>query len=127
MNEGGQDRLLSEGTKAFALRIFRLCRSLPEGRVEQMIGAQLLCCGASVGANYRSGYRARSSAQFRSKLGIAEEKADETNYWMELFADSGTMPLVRLKDLISEANEILAMVVASIRTSRNGNPNRKPI
>ena len=118
MSEHAQNRLLLERTKAFAFRIIRLCKYIPDGRIEQMITSQLMRCGTSVGANYRAACRARSAAEFRAKLGIVEEEADESIYWMELIAERGTMPIERLQDLISEANEILAMVVASIRTSR---------
>ena len=110
---------LLERTKSFALRIIRLCRSIPEGRVEKMIALQLMRCGTLVGANYRAACCARSAAEFRSKLGIVEEETDESIYWMELIIDSGIIPQERLCDLLNEANEILSMVVASIRTSRN--------
>lgn len=120
MNDRGQSKLLLDRTRAFALRILRLCRSLPDGRVEHMIASQLMRCGTSVGANYRAACRARSAAEFRAKSGIVEEEADESIYWMELIGESGIMPLERLTELISEADEILAMVVASIRTSRGG-------
>jgi four helix bundle protein len=85
-----------------------------------MIASQLMRCGTSVGANYRAACRARSAAEFRAKLGIVEEEADESVYWMELIVESGIIPRERLGDLIQEANEILAMVVASIRASRAG-------
>jgi len=85
-----------------------------------MIASQLMRCGTSVGANYRAACRARSAAEFRAKLGIVEEETDESVYWMELIVESGIMPQERSGDLIKEANEILAMVVASIRTSRAG-------
>jgi four helix bundle protein len=83
-----------------------------------MIANQLMRCGASVGANYRAACRARSPAEFRAKLGIVEEEADEAVYWMELLADTELIPRKRLSELFAEANEITAMVVASIRTSR---------
>lgn len=111
---------LLKRTRAFALRIIRLCQSLPKGRVENMIASQPMRCGTSVGANYRATCRSRSAAESRAKLGIVEEEADESVYWMELIVESGIIPRERLGDLIQEANEILAMVVASIRTSRAG-------
>ena len=111
---------LLERTKSFALRIIRLCRSIPEGHVEQMSASQLMRCGTSVGANYRAACRARSAAEFRSKLGIVEEETDESIYWMELIIESGIIPEERLCALREEANEFLSMVVASIRTRRNG-------
>jgi four helix bundle protein len=74
----------------------------------------------TVGANYRAAGRARSAAEFRAKLGIVEVETDESVYWMELIVESGIMPQERLGYLLKEADEILAMVVASIRTSRAG-------
>jgi four helix bundle protein len=73
---------LKERTKQFALRIIRLVEALPKGRAADVIGRQLLRCGTSVGANYRAACRARSNAEFISKMGIVEEEADESLYWM---------------------------------------------
>lgn len=94
-NDGGSTKAnpLMERTRAFALRILRLCKSLPEGRVEHMIASQLMRCGTSVGANYRAACRARSAAEFRAKPGIVEEEADESIYWMELIAEAGIIPV----------------------------------
>jgi four helix bundle protein len=105
-------------TKAFALRVIRLVNSLPRSRAASVIGGQLLRCGTSVGANYRAACRARSSADFVSKMGIVEEESDESAYWMELLIEAGIRKKSRISDLLNEANEILSMVVASIRTSR---------
>ncbi len=106
-------------TKEFALRVIRLVESLPQQQTSRTIGHQLLRCGTSVGANYRAACRARSPAEFRAKLGIVEEEADESIYWMELLIDAKIVRQDLLTGLVQEANEILAMVVASIRTSRN--------
>ena len=105
-------------TKAFALRVIRLVDSLPRSRTAGTIGGQLLRVGTSVGANYRAACRARSSADFISKMGIVEEECDESAYWMELLIEAGIMKESRVSDLLSEANGILAMVIASIKTSR---------
>jgi four helix bundle protein len=94
------------------------CRELPSRRTAQTIGQQLLRCGTSVGANYRAACRARSDAEFRSKLGICEEEADEAVYWLELIAELGYIKAALLGELIKETNEILAIIVASIKTSR---------
>jgi four helix bundle protein len=106
-------------TKAFALRIVRLCDALPRTRSCDVIGRQLLRSGTSIGANYRAACRSRSAAEFLAKLGIVEEEADETVYWIELLMESKAVRPELLADLHAEANEIVAMVVASIRTSRN--------
>lgn len=111
-------------TKTFGLRIIRAVRSLPNDGVSQTIGHQLLRSGVSVGANYRSACRARSRADLIAKLKIAEEEVDEAAYWMELLIESDCMTKRRLASLMTEANEITAMLVASIKTLRTSE-NRK--
>ncbi len=110
-------------TKTFALRIIRLVESLANTKVSGVIGRQLLRSGTSVGANYRAACRARSRAEFISKLGVVEEECDESIYWMELLVESRQMKPSRLVGLMSEAGELLAMVVASSKSARaGGNP-----
>ena len=106
-------------TKRLALRVMKLVDALPPSRSAGVVGNQLLRSATSVGANYRSARRGRSAAEFRAKLGIVEEEADETIYWLELAVEGGLVKLELLQPLLLEANEILAMVIASIRTSRN--------
>ena len=122
-NEGEPRRDLRHRTKAFAVRVVKLVDALPGTRAAGVIGQQLMRSATSVGANYRAACRGRSPAEFVAKLGIVEEEADESIYWFELLIETGLMSEAQLKDLIREANEITAMVVASIRTSRaNRNP-----
>lgn len=109
---------LRSRTKAFSLRVIRLVESLPKGRTADHIAGQLLRCGTSVGANYRAACRGRSAAEFRAKLGVVEEEGDESVFWMELLIDAKLVKEERLKDLMKEANEIVAMVVSSIKTSK---------
>jgi four helix bundle protein len=109
---------LKERTKSFALRIIRLVESLPTGRTTDVIGKQLLRSGTSVGANYRAACRAKSTADFIAKMGIVEEETDESIYWMELLIEMGLMNYERLKELMKEADEILAIVVTSIKTAK---------
>ncbi|MHC5731074.1 MAG: four helix bundle protein, partial [Nostoc sp.] len=105
-------------TKQLALRVIRLVEQLPQTRITDVIGKQLLRSATSVGANYRAACRAKSTADLIAKLGIVEEEADETLYWLELVIESGLMTAEKLKSLMQEANEILAMTVASIKTLR---------
>ncbi len=109
---------LKERTKRFALRVIRMVEALPKGKTSEVIGRQLLRSGTSVGANYRASCRAKSSADFISKMGTVEEEADESIFWMELLIESGLIDERLLKDLMSEAEEILAIVIASIKTVR---------
>ncbi|MBM4041457.1 MAG: four helix bundle protein [Planctomycetes bacterium] len=106
-------------TKQFALRVVRLVASLPRGKIEDMVAGQLLRAGTSVGSNYRAAARARSRADFVAKMGIVEEEADESLYWMEILVEAGIVRPHLLHSLMAEAGEILAMVVASIRTARH--------
>ncbi|MCD6136903.1 four helix bundle protein [Candidatus Bipolaricaulota bacterium] len=109
---------LRDRTKAFALRVIKLVDSLPETSVGKVIRNQLLRCGTSVGANYRAAKRAKSTADFISKMGTVEEEADEAMYWMELIVETRMLKEERIVDLYREADEILAMVVASIKTAK---------
>ena len=105
-------------TRQFALRAIKLVEALPKGRSADVISRQLLRSATSVGANYRAACRARSTAEFLSKMGIVEEEADECVYWLELVADSELLPDTRLQEILDEANQIVAMTIASIKTAR---------
>ena len=105
-------------TKQLALRVIRLVESLPKGMTANVIRRQVLRSATSVGANYRAACRAKSVADMIAKLSIVEEEADETLYWLELLVEAGLMPEARLSNLMQETNEIVAMVVSSIKTLR---------
>ncbi len=109
---------MKKRTKKFALRIISLVGSLPKGKITDVIGRQLLRAGTSVGANYRASCRGRSKADFISKMGIVEEEADESIYWMELLVEGKIVEYARLESLMKEADEILAIIVSSIITAR---------
>ncbi len=109
---------LKARTKSFALRIIKVVDALPNTRSANVLGHQLLRSGTSVGANYRAACRGRSTAEFIAKLGIVEEEADECGYWLELLVDSGLMSKAQLGDLMQEADELVAITVASIKTAR---------
>jgi four helix bundle protein len=109
---------LKRRTKQFGLRIIRLYRALPRNGEAQVIGRQLLRSGTSVGANYRAVCRARSSAEFVSKLGVVVEEADESLYWLEMLLDSGTVAPNRLSALMKEADELISIFVAGRQTAR---------
>lgn len=109
-------RDLKERTRSFAVRIVRLCRSLPKTMESKIIGAQLLRCGTSVGANYRAVCRARSRAEFAAKLGIVIEEADEAVFWLEVLSDTAIIKKEQLRELVAEADELVAIFVASRQT-----------
>ena len=112
-------------TKQLALRIIRLTRSLPRSAEGEVIGRQLLRSGTSVGANYRAACRAKSPADHINKLKIVEEEADETLYWLELLVEAKIIPYSLLADLMKEADEIVAIVVSSLKTQRSQLPQPK--
>ena len=102
----------------FGLRVIRLVDAAAEDASAQVLGHQLLRAGTSVGANYRAAVRGKSRADFIAKMGIVEEECDEALYWMEMLIESGSVKPDLLKGLIDEGNQIIAIVVASIRTAR---------
>jgi four helix bundle protein len=98
--------------------VIRLTRALPAGLEGRVIGSQLLRSATSVAANYRSVCRARSRADFVSKLGIVIEEADETAFWLELLVDAELIPADKLCGLQSEANQLVAIFNASRTTAK---------
>jgi four helix bundle protein len=110
---------MKQRTKLFALGIIQLVESLPKERTAGVLGGQLLRSGTSVGSNYRSACRAKSIADFISKMGIVEEEADESLYWMELIIEAGVEVNIKMDALMKEAGELLAITVASIKTAKN--------
>lgn len=109
---------MKQRTKAFALDVVRFTESLPRTRSGEVIARQLVRSATSVGANYRAVCRARSRADFISKLGIVAEETDESLYWMELLVESGAVAEKQLAGLMSEANEICAILTSSIKRAR---------
>jgi four helix bundle protein len=109
---------MKKRTKEFAKRIVKLCRNLPDNREGRLIGNQIFRSGTSVAANYRAACRARSKAEFISKLAIVEEEADETLFWLELISEMEIIEKKLLDDLMRENNEILAIIVSSIKTAK---------
>ena len=114
----GPEQDLRARTKNFALRIIRLYASLPKTTEAQVIGKQALRSGTSVGAQYREANRARSTAEFISKIEGALQELDETAYWLELLGDGGIVPESRLADLKNETEELTAIFVASAKTAK---------
>lgn len=110
---------LRDRTKAFALRIIGLYRSLPYRTDTQVLGKQLLRCGTAIAANYRAVCRARSKAEFVAKMGVVAEEADEAVLWLELMTESGIVSIEKTEALLKEANELTAIFAASQRTARH--------
>jgi four helix bundle protein len=109
---------LKKRTKRFALDVIRFVEALPKDETCRVVGRQLLRAATSVGANYRAACRAKSPADFISKMGTVEEETDETSYWIELLVEDGKVLATHAAPLIREAEELLAITVASINTAR---------
>jgi four helix bundle protein len=107
---------LQQRTKGFALRVLKLIEQLPNTIGGRVLANQVARSATSVGANYRAACRARSSAEFASKLGTVAEEADESLYWLELIRDGNFVP-EKLASLVSEADELTAIFTAGRRTS----------
>jgi len=111
-----EQRDLKARTKEFALRVIRLYSSLPRSTEAQVLGRQVLKSGTSVGAHYREAKRARSNAEFVSKMEGGLQELEETAYWLELLADARIVAESRLMDLMKETNELISIFVTSVRT-----------
>jgi four helix bundle protein len=113
-----KDELLTR-TKRFALDIIILSESIPINQAGKVISNQLLRSATSVGANYRAACKARSHADFISKIGIVEEEADESQYWLELLIESKLLGDNQINKLLKEAEELTAIFTASGKTAKN--------
>jgi four helix bundle protein len=114
---------LKKRTKEFALRILRLVDTLPKTTAGRSLASQIVRSATSVAANYRAACRAKSTADFIAKMGIVEEEADETLFWLELLEESELVTAEKLTAIKQEADELIAITIASIKTARR---NRAP-
>jgi four helix bundle protein len=103
-------------TKKFVVDNIKFFQTLPKTEEAKIIGRQLLRSSSSVGANYRAACRARSKAEFHSKLSIVVEEADEAAFWMEVLVEAEIVPSSKLEYLLDEANQILKISSASRKT-----------
>ena len=109
---------LKNRTKQFALRVLKLAAALPSTIEGKAIKGQLVRAGTSVGANYRAACRGRSRAEFVAKLGIVEEEADESAFWLELIIEGAFLKENRVRPLLDEANEITKIMATSRISTR---------
>jgi len=116
---------LKERTKRFALDVIALVGTLPRTLVAEIIAGQMVRSGTSTGANYRAACRARSRAEFVAKIGVAEEEADETQYWLELLLETKLAKSETVRRLIVEATELVAILSASRKTAREAEKERR--
>jgi four helix bundle protein len=111
-------RELTRCTQQFALDVIELVETLPRTRTGEVLGRQLMRSATSVGANYRAACRAKSPADFIAKMGIVEEEADESIYWLELLIESGLTTAAAVERLMSEGSQLVTITVSSIKTAR---------
>jgi four helix bundle protein len=109
---------ICDRTKQFALRVVGMYASLPNETVAQVMGKQVLRSGTSVAANFREASRARSNAEFISKLGIVEQELDESILWFELLVESGIVSNEKLQPLLQEAEELIKIIVTAIKKTK---------
>jgi four helix bundle protein len=110
-------------TKQIGLEVIKLIDELPSKPSAWAIAKQIVRSSTSVGANYRAACRAKSTADFINKLKIVEEETDETQYWLEILEESGLVQSDRIEFIKKEVNEILSIVVSSIKTLKSKIPN----
>lgn len=120
-------RNLKKRTKEFALRILKLVDALPKTTAGRALASQIVRSGTSVAANYRAACRAKSPADFVAKMGIVEEEADETLFWLELLEESELVPAAKLTAIKQEADELIAITVTSIKTARRNRSSHSAI
>ncbi len=116
---------LKTRTKGFALRVIRLYSALPKSTEAQVLGKQLLRSGTSVGAHYREGMRARSDAEFISKIEGGLQELEESCYWLELLVEAKIFPKEKLAPLVAEANELTAILITCVKRAKKKKKIRK--
>ncbi len=109
---------LKKRTKQFGLRCIKVAESLPNTRTGDVLGKQLLRSATSVGANHRSACRAQSKPTFISKIAIAIEEADESQFWLEMIIEAGLLSQRKLTALVKESDELIAILTASSKTAK---------
>lgn len=114
-------------TKQFALRAMKLVRALPKDVPGQVVANQLMRSATSVAANYRSSCRGRSKSEFIAKIGVVLEEADESELWLELIVEDGMLPKERCAPLLSEADELVSILVATRNTAQGRGRNQSEI
>jgi four helix bundle protein len=118
MNTLNRAKQLQDRTKMFAVRIINAFARLPKSEAAHVIGRQFLRSGTSLAANYRAACRARSAADFISKISVVTEEADETHFWFELLIESKLIKMKTVASLMSECDELLKIFAASLATAK---------
>jgi len=113
------ENIIKDRTKKFAIEVFKLIDKLPAHKKSaNIIGNQLGRCASSIAANYRAACRARSHNEFIAKIGIVEEEADETIFWLEVASSTDNIKEVIAENFLKEARELTAIFTASSKTAK---------
>ena len=118
---------LKRRTQRFAIDIIKFVDKLPGGRSLNILSNQLLRCSSSIGANYRSACKGKSTADFINKIVIVEEEADESIYWLELMEEAGLVDSEEIYLLKNEANELTAIFTSIGKTAKANQQSLKSI
>jgi four helix bundle protein len=116
---------LQKRTKQFNIDVIKVCATLPRNAAGFELAKQIIRSSGSVGANYRATQRAKSKADFIYKLEIVIEEADETMYWLEVMNETGLIDSKIATTLIKEANELVSIFVATVKTTKSNNSIKK--
>jgi four helix bundle protein len=116
---------LQKRTKQFNINVIKVCETLPRNAAGFELAKQIIRSSGSVGANYRATQRAKSKADFIYKLEIVIEEADETMYWLEVMSETGLIDSKIATTLIKEANELVSIFVATVKTTKSNNSIKK--
>jgi four helix bundle protein len=109
---------LADRTQEFSVRVIKFVNELPASQSIRIISGQLLRSATSVGANYRAARRSKSTRDFINKLKIVEEECDESLYWLQILMQTDPKNSEIIFGLIKEANELVAISIASINTAK---------
>ena len=115
---GYKNEDLRTRTKRFALSVVQCYTRLPKTTESQVLGKQMLRCGTSVGAHYREAHRAKSDADFISKIEGGLQELDETTYWLELLVETGICSNAYVQPLTHEADELIAIFVTLVKNTK---------
>lgn len=117
---------ITERTFNFAVRVVKLCKFLErQDRVSRTLANQLLRSGTSIGANVEEAQAGQSKADFIAKMSIARKEARETHYWLRLLKESEIVPESQLSEIVQEADEIIRILTAIVKTSQTRQSNEK--
>ena len=116
-----EDNQVLQKSKAFAVRIIRLSQHLTEEKKEKVLSRQVLRSGTSIGANVKEAVRGQSTADFLSKMQIALKEASETEYWLELLAETDYLSEKAADSVLNDCRELIRLITSIVRSTKENN------